>query len=341
MIPSISADICFLLLMPWSGPRPSGATPLMASVAKNCPYFFDLDLEILPLNDEYLELEATTIRVRTQLLDGQIWVAECYYTIPDVLTETAVWRKRAIQSSLQQALRRQLNYNGAFAEEYSVVLLNHVGPAPDEFVDTHAHALARLLRSLEKPLTNADTQEILEAKTRYAQDDLTIVDWEGAMVITADGDYQSDIELLKIGNYQLLRYRLLDYALEKSLADLRQRLTQSRGLGRSNRLTQQGIVEQRLSILLDFEKTDQSLLLIGDWYPSQVYRLIVDQFYLDDWKTAVQTKLDNLAAIDEIVRQHLTFSWQRFLDIVQIVGWLILLIGYFILFFADLGWFSK
>jgi hypothetical protein len=34
----------------------------------------------------------------------------------------------------------------------------------------------------------------------YSKDDLTIVDWDGAIIIAPDGDFQSDIELLKVGN---------------------------------------------------------------------------------------------------------------------------------------------
>jgi hypothetical protein len=70
---------------------------------------------------------------------------------------------------------------------------------------------------------------------------------------------------------------------------------------RAESRTLQKVVEQRLTLLLDFEKIDQSLLLIGDWYSAQVYRLIVEQFFLNDWKSAV--------------------------GLVQLVGWLILLVG--------------
>jgi hypothetical protein len=65
--------------------------------------------------------------------------------------------------------------------------------------------------------------------------------------------------------------------------------------------------------------------------------LIVSQFFLDNWKGVVRLKLDSQAAIDEIIRQNLAFSWRRLLDMVQLVGWLILLIGYFVLFFVNLG----
>jgi hypothetical protein len=38
-----------------------------------------------------------------------------------------------------------------------------------------------------------------------------------AVIIAPAGDYQSDITLLKIGNYQLLRYRMLDQSIEVML----------------------------------------------------------------------------------------------------------------------------
>ena len=79
------------------------------------------------------------------------------------------------------------------------------------------------------------------------------------------------------------------------------------------------------------------MLLIGDWYSSRVYRLIVEQFYLGDWKATVSGKLDSLADIDEIVTQRLAFSWQRVLEFVQVAGWLVLLVGYFVLFIADMA----
>jgi len=156
-------------------------------------------------------------------------------------------------------------------------------------------------------------------------------------VIAEDGDYQSDIELLKIGNYQLLRLRLIDQDIDASLRALRDSLERARPawLPTPNR-TLQAVVQQRLELLLEFEKIDQSLLLIGDWYSARAYRLIVEQFYLADWKAAVSAHLNSLADIDTIVSQRLAFSWQRVLEFIQFAGWLILLVGYFVLFFVDL-----
>ena len=53
-------------------------------------------------------------------------------------------------------------------------------------------------------------------------------------------------------------------------------------------------------------------------------------------RSVLQAKIDSLTAINEIIYQELAFSWGRLLDWVQIIGWLVLLIGYFALFYVDM-----
>jgi hypothetical protein len=96
------------------------------------------------------------------------------------------------------------------------------------------------------------------------------------------------------------------------------------------------VIEQRLSLTLGFEKINQSLLLIGDWYTAKLYRAIYEEFYLDEWEAAIQAKLENLESIIQVIQDNFEFSWARFLELVQIAGWLLLLLGYFVLFFLDL-----
>ncbi len=333
----MDADICYLLLVPFRPRAPLG--PLEPAPAqKDAPYFFDLDIEFRSAGERQMVVEDTSVNVRLQVLDEQVWVAECRYRLADCLTETALTRHAAIKSALKDELQREAGHTSSISEQYTILLMQQTAPAPDEFVDQHAPALARLLRSLTEPLSQADAGEIVASRARYSDHDLTVVDWSGAVIVAKHGDYQSDIELMKIGNYQLLRYRLLDRTIERSLRALRQSLASARitWLPQPNRTLQQ-IVEQRLALLLDFEKTDQSLLLIGDWYSARVYRLIVEQFDLMEWKATVSAKLDSLAAIDGIVRQDLAFSWRRLLDLIQFVGWFVMFVGYFVLFVHDLS----
>ncbi len=91
------------------------------------------------------------------------------------------------------------------------------------------------------------------------------------------------------------------------------------------------MIERRLELLLEFEKTDQSLLLIGDWYSARVYQMVVDGLYLEGWKAAVSGKLESLGAIDATVRESLTLSWRRMLDLISLAGWTFLMVAYIVL----------
>lgn len=329
-------DLCYLLLVPLQphtvrGPLEAVTTP------KDAPYFFDLDIEFRSAGESERTVADTPVRVRRQVLDETVWLAECRYRLTDAFGETALARKVAVHTALRQDLLQDAGYSGPLVEEYTAALVQRAEPSPDEFTDAYAIPLARLLHSDTEPIKAIDISEMLGARARYSPHDLTVVDWVGGVIIAKDGDFQSDIELMKIGNYQILRYRLLDDAIDRNLQRLRDNVerTRLRWLPTSNQ-TLQNIVEQRLSLLLDFEKIDQSLLLIGDWYAARVYRLIVDEFYLDEWKAAVSAKLDSLAAMDAIVRENLSLSWSRIFDALQLIGWMVMLVGYFVLFILDM-----
>jgi hypothetical protein len=37
-----------------------------------------------------------------------------------------------------------------------------------------------------------------------------------------------------------------------------------------------------------------------------------------------------------VIQDNFSFSWSTFLEMVQIAGWLLLLLGYFVLFYFDI-----
>lgn len=208
---------------------------------------------------------------------------------------------------------------------------------PDEFLKKNAAALARFIRSQREVFDKKQMDEILSSRVRYSQNDLTLVDWEGALVIAVDGDYQSDIELLKVGNYQLLRYRMVDQTLDNSLRliDEQFRAEPRRFLPGPTRGQIRRIVQLRLDMMLDFEHTEQNLLLIGDWYTAQLYHAIRDEFYLEEWKRSIKDKLDNLEDIIHTIQENFSLTWMGLLERAELIGWIILLIGYFVLFYIE------
>jgi hypothetical protein len=323
-------DICHLMLLP-AGSAPAGALEPTPE-PRDAPDFFAVEIEFRSAGGRAIDIGDVRVDVTCQVLDDLVWLADCRYRLDDAFADDAASRKRAIEDELHAQLAPQANAEPGIEVRYTVVLVSHQ-PEPESFVAGHASGLARLVRTLPKPPGGLQVEEILRARAGYSSSDLTIVDWVGGVIITDHGGHQYDIELLKIGNYQLLRYRMLDRAIERNLEQLRTQLADPRPRWRPGRQrTIATVVEQRLELLLAFEKTAQSLLFIGEWYSARVYWLIVQELCLNDWKGAVSAKLESLAAIDTTVRESLVFSWRRVLDMVQLVGWAILLVGYFVLF---------
>lgn len=328
--------LCYLLFAPYSKNRGKYTLTDFKKV-KNAPYFFDIDIDTSSISKTEVNLDGVKVSIEYFLYDQKVLLAQCVYDLNEKLTESTIFVKEKVNNMLREKLLESLNYKGNLVEEYSVILMQDAAN-PSEFVKKKKYLLARLMRNLDNKIDASEVEDILYSKVSYTKGDLTIVDWEGAIIFAKDGDFESDIELLKVGNYQLLRYRMLDSEIEDNLILLRNKLENKKKsiIPRGNAILRQ-TVDTQLSLLLDFDKVDQSLLLVGDWYSSKLYKLIVSEFYLNDWKTIVKDRLESLSSIDETMRGNLTFSWERFLDIVSIVGWAVLLVGYFWLYFKDAG----
>lgn len=338
MTQTLSATVVYLLAFPFTARVGERAAP--PALTKSAPYFQPLDIEVSELGQTSFSVGGQTVSVRRQVIDEQVQSVECRYTLSDVLAPANNAQRLAMQAELREHVLREAGYSGPFIEEYFVLCLTHVASAPDAFVDAHRSQLASLLRSELRALSEVEIEQILSSRAHYAKEDLTVVDWEGAIIIDPEADFQSEIELLKLGNYQILRYRLLDRAIERTLENLRQELESRRRFSLGGKAVREAL-DRRLELLLDFEKSEQLLLLIGDWYTAQLYRLIVDEFYIDDWKTAVHDKLDQLESITDTVRENFSITWQQFLDLLQLAGWLLLLVGYFVLFYLDVAGVGK
>ena len=335
----LDARICYLLCFP-DPVEKTLEPPEQIRGLKDAPYFQPVDISVRTLEQTQIEAGGETVSISRQRYDDLIQVIECKFPLADVLKQTAIQKREQIENDLLKTLIPTTYFENGLFEEYIVLEISSISTS-DEFVQENTQRLAHFLRSQREELDEVEIEEILSSRVRYSKNDLTIIDWDGAIIISPDSDFQSDIELLKVGNYQLLRYRMLDRSVENSLRDIaalfrndpRRALRPGPARGRIRR-----IVQLRLELMLDFEHTDQNLLLIGDWYTAKLYEAIRDELYLDHWKNVVHTKLDNMESIIGTIQEHFSLSWSGLLSQVELAGWIILLIGYFVLFFYDAGW---
>lgn len=332
----LPVEVSYMMFAPYK-PKDSEGKPTVLKKPGYAPYFFDVDIRFIKIGSKKVKFDGVDIRIELEVLDNEVLTADCIYELSSGLSEAGLNEKNEINSKIRRKIIKDLMIKDEMVEEYTSLLLRNIKSAPDEFVKSNKYLLARMVRSLDKKVDDKEAEEILSSRTLYSKSDMTIIDWEAAIIITDEGDFESDLELIKIGNYQLIRYRMLDKLLDKNISEIRENIKKTKtGLFRNRKDTLKKVVESQMELILHFDKIDQSLLLIGDWYSAKLYRIIFEEFYINEWRANVKEKLETLASIDEIVRDSLVFSWKSALEVFQTAGWVFLLLGYFALFFLEL-----
>ncbi len=301
---------------------------------KDAPYFQPIDIDLVTLGDETIIIEGYAVSVVRQRYDGRVQMVECHFDLSDPFAASVLPDRTKIQSALQSRYIPEWFRKNAQYEEYSILLVQDVKSTPDKWIEKNSFAIANFIRSQREVFDKAEVNEILGSRARYSARELTLIDWEGAVIIAPNADYGSDIALLKIGNYQLLRYRMLDQSIEVMLDKINERFFQTKRPRATRGLIRQ-IAEHRLEVMLDFERAEQNLLLIGDWYTAKLYEVIQNEFYLKDWKESVRAKLDNLENIVKTIQENFSLSWETLMERLQMLGWVLLLIGYIYLYLLD------
>jgi len=330
-------EICYLLAFP--DPEDTSSQPIeQFKGLKDAPYFQPIDIDLVTVGIETIVIEGYAVSVTRQRYDGVVQMVECHYDLSDPFAASVLTDRVKVESVLQSRYIPETYRQSGLFEEYTILLVDEAKPTPDKWLEKNARVLARFIRSQREIFEEIEINEILTSRTRYSAKELTLVDWEGAVIIAPNADYQSDIAMLKIGNYQLLRYRMLDKTIEDLLDKINESFFKNRRLRATRGLIRQ-IAEHKLEVMLDFERAEQSLLLIGDWYTAKLYESIHNEFYLKDWKESVKTKLDNLENIVETIQENFTLSFESLMERLQMLGWVLLLIGYLYLYALDAGWF--
>ena len=331
-------ELCYLLAFPDSDDGAAPPPEQFKGIIKDAPYFQPVDIDLVTLGEETVVIEGFAVAVMRHRYDDRVQMVECRFDLDDPFAGSVLPVRTKIQNALQSRYIPEARRRNGLFEEYSILLAPGAKPTPDKWIEKNALAIANFIRSQREVFDKEEVNEILSSRTRYSAEELTLIDWEGALIIAPKADYRSDIALLKIGNYQLLRYRMLDESIEELLDKISETFFQKRRRPRPTRGMIRQIAEHRLEVMLGFERAEQNLLLIGDWYTAKLYEAIQKEFYLVEWKASVRGKLDNLENIMQTIKDNFSMSWENLMDRLQLIGWVILLIGYIYLYLLDVGW---
>jgi hypothetical protein len=231
---------------------------------------------------------------------GLLRLSDDLYEAESLLTDS---RRRLVQ--LMELIHTAIvNPNIAdFVEDYAIFHIEEFTTPPDvHLLCTHYAAdIAQILRAEDRTLSAQEVADALAYRISYGTSDLTIVDWNAALLVDPEGD---DVRaVLEFANVELLEMRYLDHTLDRALDRFYEAMSRRRrrALPRLGRFGAdlQSMARMQVDSAVLFEGVNNALKLLGDQYLSRIYRLVSQRFHLAEWDAGILRKLQTLESIYE------------------------------------------
>lgn len=222
---------------------------------------------------------------------------------PSALTEAA----RALLAPWIQRLRPAV-YDFAvspMSEEYIVFQLED---RRKDWLEARAEWIAGLVRLEAEPLSAAEVREATKLSLAYTPADLVVLDWAAGFI--ADADCADTLQVIEFANVQLLEFRHIDDRLDDRLeAAYRLIRPDRRALPSFLRWKTHGdavrhVREMEIEATSLFERVDNALKLIGDYYLSRVFELASSRFHLPGWQRSIRRKLETVGDVYDLLIQQ-------------------------------------
>lgn len=197
------------------------------------------------------------------------------------------------------------------AEAYTVFCLADVG-AQDvpAWARDRRGEIAGLLIEEPDPRRLAPDQvgETLRHSLSYTTDDLTVIDWDAALILDRSGYFDDVLYMIELANIQLDEFRLLDDRLDlyflRAYGDL-ENFYKAMPLFRTPEKTLGNLRAIRMDITRMSEEATNITKFVGDWYLARVYLACKDRFHLAHWESSVDQKLKQLDDVYSLVQSEI------------------------------------
>ncbi len=172
----------------------------------------------------------------------------------------------------------------------------------EDWLAKHRRKVAALLTQ-EPDGERLSLQESDESTNRYLsyyQSDLLVIDWDSALLIDEEKNFDETLYILELANVQLAELeaydRLLDDALERAYRDLAKPIRNRPQVIRELR-------ELRIDLSRFSDELSNITKFFGDWHLARIYQNISARFHLTDWHRTLDDKLKTLDELYQLL-QH-------------------------------------
>jgi hypothetical protein len=210
-----------------------------------------------------------------------------------------------------------------FVEDYAIYQIEAFTVLHDvnDLCTRYAQDLAQILRAENQPLSPQEVMDALAHRLSFGVDDVTIVDWNAALLVDREGDDVRSV--LEFANVELLELRYLDRSLDDALDRSYEALTMPQrnallGLGVFG-ADRHRVARMQVDSAILFEGVNNALKLLGDQYLSRVYRVVSQRFHLAEWDAGILRKLQTLESIYEKMSDQATTRRMEVLEWIIII----------------------
>ncbi len=212
----------------------------------------------------------------------------------------------------------------ALFEDYLIVEIERFAEPIDAetLLDEHSAALASLLLGERRPLSTTETEEALRVRFSYHEDDLTIVQWDTAIVYDRGESARAIEEILEFANSQLLELRTYDTLLDRELDTIYKMQPGESPRSLRGRREAEQAATLRYLIVDVLELTDRSsnaLKVVGDAYYARLYRSAAARLGLADWQHQIDTKLASVGEMYRFLSDEARSRRDTFLETIIVV----------------------
>lgn len=301
-----------------------------ALIVKNPPVGFDLGEVTFTINDRMVKCDVlakirdfgvVSLIFQIQIEPGTSWAT---------LVETAAGLEEGteVDEEAKKLLPHVLNQIGPalvkptdsdLFEDYIVYYVEKFTEQitiPEVLTEIDIPSL--LLAEHEEPLSEGTRKNATENIFQYSTNDLTVIEWNSALVIDPTGGREIP-DILEFAVSHLLEMRYYDDLLDARLKDLYDKIEFQKqrfyGGGRFDRIYQES--STRFIEFTEFiERVENSLKVVGDFYLATVYRSATRKFRISDWQEDVTRKINILGQVSNLLQGEVNSRRSHRLEII-------------------------
>jgi hypothetical protein len=166
-----------------------------------------------------------------------------------------------------------------------------------------------LLAEPHRTLADSTRQSIKSSYSQYTKKDMLIMDWNSALVLdfTKEKEYRDYVDVLEFSLAQLLELRIYDQLLDEKLDELYDSMEEKQYTKVTDFYFAMSEESGRLYMEFSdfFEKLDNSIKTVGDFYLAKVLRSADKKFGFDELKRSMSRKIEALRELSRMCQDKI------------------------------------